>query len=61
MLALADALGAARLATGHYARLADDDDGPLLRAGADREKDQSYMLARSTPRCSAASRFRSAG
>ena len=49
MLALADALGAARLATGHYARIARDDQGPLLRAGADPLKDQSYMLARLEP------------
>ena len=49
MLALADALGAARLATGHYARIARDDQGPLLRAGADPRKDQSYMLARLEP------------
>jgi tRNA-specific 2-thiouridylase len=49
MLALADSLGAARLATGHYARIARDERGPLLRAGADRAKDQSYMLARLDP------------
>ena len=49
MLALADALGAARLATGHYARIARDEQGPLLRAGADPRKDQSYMLARLEP------------
>ncbi len=49
MLALADALGAARLATGHYARIARDDQGPLLRAGVDARKDQTYMLARLEP------------
>ena len=49
MVDLADALGAARLATGHYARIARDADGPLLRAGADPRKDQSYMLARLEP------------
>jgi tRNA-uridine 2-sulfurtransferase len=49
MVALADALGAARLATGHYARIARDDDGPLLRTGTDARKDQSYMLARLEP------------
>ena len=49
MLDLADALGAARLATGHYARIARDADGPLVRAGADPRKDQSYMLARLEP------------
>ncbi len=45
MLALADRLGAAALATGHYARLADDGEGPLLRAAADPAKDQTYMLS----------------
>ncbi len=49
MVALADSLGAARLATGHYARIARDADGPLLREGADPRKDQSYMLARLEP------------
>ena len=41
-------LGAPRLATGHYARIPDDADGPLVRAGADPAKDQSYVLARLT-------------
>jgi tRNA-specific 2-thiouridylase len=49
MLALADALGAARLATGHYARIARDGHGPLIRAAADERKDQSYMLAKLDP------------
>jgi tRNA-specific 2-thiouridylase len=49
MLELADALGAARLATGHYARIARDDRGPLVRAAADPRKDQSYMLAKLDP------------
>jgi len=49
MLDLADALGGARLATGHYARIARDEQGPLLRAGADPRKDQSYMLAKLEP------------
>jgi tRNA-uridine 2-sulfurtransferase len=49
MLELADSLGAARLATGHYARVARDVAGPLLRAAADARKDQSYMLARLDP------------
>jgi tRNA-uridine 2-sulfurtransferase len=42
MLELADALGAADLATGHYARKTPEG---LLRAAADPAKDQSYMLA----------------
>ena len=51
MLALADRLGAARLATGHYARIAeaDDEHGPLLRVAADPAKDQTYMLAALAP------------
>jgi tRNA-specific 2-thiouridylase len=49
MLDLAGALGAARLATGHYARVARDAGGPLLRLAADPAKDQTYMLARLRP------------
>jgi tRNA-specific 2-thiouridylase len=49
MLELAGALGAARLATGHYARIERDEHGPLIRAGADSAKDQSYMLAKLDP------------
>jgi tRNA-specific 2-thiouridylase len=49
MLDLAEALGAARLATGHYARIARDADGPLVRAAVDPRKDQSYMLAKLDP------------
>src|SRR4051812_21463685 len=49
MIALARDLGAARLATGHYARIAYDEHGPLVRAAVDARKDQSYMLARLTP------------
>jgi len=45
MLALADRLGAVRLATGHYARR----DGGRLRAAADANKDQAYMLAATAP------------
>lgn len=49
MLALAGRLGAARLATGHYARVARGEDGPLLRQAIDSGKDQTYMLARLRP------------
>ena len=49
LLALADTLGAARLATGHYARIARDAAGPLIRVAADPRKDQSYMLAKLDP------------
>ena len=59
MLDLADRLGAAHLATGHYARTAETDDerGPLLRAAADPAKDQSYMLAQLAPGSLARLRF----
>jgi tRNA-uridine 2-sulfurtransferase len=49
MLDLATALGAARLATGHYARISRDAQGPLVRAAVDPRKDQSYMLAKLDP------------
>ncbi|HSK49489.1 MAG TPA: tRNA 2-thiouridine(34) synthase MnmA [Solirubrobacterales bacterium] len=45
MLDLAARLGADSLVTGHYARIVEDGDGPLLAAAADGAKDQSYMLA----------------
>ncbi|HEX3734655.1 MAG TPA: tRNA 2-thiouridine(34) synthase MnmA [Solirubrobacterales bacterium] len=50
MIDLAGRLGASRLITGHYARIVDDPDGPLLAAAADEAKDQSYMLAALPPR-----------
>jgi tRNA-specific 2-thiouridylase len=49
LLELAGVLGAARLATGHYARIARDERGPLIREAADPRKDQSYMLAKLDP------------
>ena len=49
MLALADRVGASRLVTGHYARIAHDGHGPLVRCAADPAKDQAYMLARLDP------------
>lgn len=49
MISLAARLGAAGLATGHYARIADDGKGPLLAAAADPAKDQGYMLAALPP------------
>jgi tRNA-specific 2-thiouridylase len=45
-----DRLGAATLATGHYARIEHDAEGPLLAAAADPNKDQTYMLAAVDPR-----------
>lgn len=49
MVDLAERLGAGRLLTGHYARIVEDGEGPLLAAGADPAKDQSYMLAALPP------------
>jgi tRNA-specific 2-thiouridylase len=49
MVDLAERLGAERLVTGHYARIVDDPDGPLLASAADAAKDQSYMLAALPP------------
>jgi tRNA-specific 2-thiouridylase len=49
MVDLAQRLGATHLITGHYARIVDDGDGPLLAAAADENKDQSYMLAALPP------------
>ena len=42
----ADSVGADFVATGHYARLDEGDDGatPALRTGVDGSKDQSYVL-----------------
>ena len=54
MLAFADRLGAAHLTTGHYARHTPDG---LLRAAADPAKDQSYMLAATSPATLARLRF----
>ena len=58
MLELADRVGAATLATGHYARVEHDERrGPLLRAAADPWKDQTYMLAALSPASLARMRF----
>jgi len=57
MLALARRVGASALATGHYARVADDGAGPLLAAPADSAKDQTYMLTALGPESLAALRF----
>jgi tRNA-specific 2-thiouridylase len=53
MVELADRLGSAALATGHYARVADG----LLALAADPAKDQTYMLAATTPTTIARLRF----
>jgi tRNA-specific 2-thiouridylase len=49
LLAFARRAGCSRLATGHYARMADHRGRVLLHRGADARKDQSYMLARLDP------------
>ena len=45
IVAVADRIGAARIATGHYARIERRDGRALVARGADPAKDQSYMLA----------------
>ena len=57
MLALADRLGADALATGHYARIEHDEQGPLLARAADPRKDQTYMLSALRPDALARVRF----
>jgi tRNA-specific 2-thiouridylase len=49
LLAFAARAGCDRLATGHYARIAERRGRRLLHRAADRAKDQSYMLARLDP------------
>ena len=44
LVGLADELGLAHVATGHYARLVWRDGEPFVARGADPVKDQSYML-----------------
>jgi tRNA-uridine 2-sulfurtransferase len=50
LLSFAERAGAARLATGHYARIVRHRGRLLLARGVDAEKDQSYMLGRLDPR-----------
>jgi tRNA-specific 2-thiouridylase len=57
MVALARRLGASALATGHYARVADDGARPLLATPADAAKDQTYMLCALEPSSLAMLRF----
>jgi tRNA-uridine 2-sulfurtransferase len=59
LLELADRLGCETLATGHYARLADEDGaaGAVLRLAADVAKDQTYMLCALDPGSLARMRF----
>lgn len=44
LVALADRLGMSKVATGHYARLSENDGLLLITRAADGAKDQSYML-----------------
>ena len=50
LLAFRRRVGAARLSTGHYARIVEHGGRLLLARAADPLKDQSYMLARLDPR-----------
>ena len=50
LLSFAKQAGAARLATGHYARIVERSGTRLLARAVDRDKDQSYMLAALDPR-----------
>jgi tRNA-specific 2-thiouridylase len=50
LLTFARRAGAARLATGHYARIVEHRGRSLLARAVDPQKDQSYMLARLDPR-----------
>src|ERR671936_1387692 len=57
MVALARRAGASSLATGHYARVVNDGEGPLLARPADEAKDQTYILSALGPEALAALRF----
>ncbi len=57
MIELADRVGASHLVTGHYARIADDGEGPLLARPADDHKDQTHMLSALRPSSLARLRF----
>jgi tRNA-uridine 2-sulfurtransferase len=50
LLAFVERAGAARLATGHYARIVEHRGSRLLARACDLDKDQTYMLARLDPR-----------
>jgi tRNA-uridine 2-sulfurtransferase len=50
LLAFARRAGAAKLATGHYARIVERDGNLFLARGTDPLKDQSYMLASLDPK-----------
>jgi tRNA-specific 2-thiouridylase len=50
LASFAERAGAARLATGHYARIVERDGRLLVARAADTQKDQSYMLATVDPK-----------
>src|SRR5581483_4253851 len=50
LVAFAKRIGAARIATGHYARIVERDGVRLVARAVDEAKDQSYMLATLDPR-----------
>jgi tRNA-specific 2-thiouridylase len=50
LLAFARRVGAAKVVTGHYARIVEHRGRLLLARGVDADKDQSYMVARLDPR-----------
>src|SRR6266511_3759432 len=58
LLSFAERAGAARLATGHYARIVRHRGRLLLARAVDEQKDQSYMLARLDPRFLAGDDYR---
>lgn len=49
LVAWADAHGLETIVTGHYARIADSPDGPVLAHALDGGKDQTYVLWEATP------------
>jgi tRNA-uridine 2-sulfurtransferase len=57
LLARARSLGAAAVATGHYARIVEGPGGPELHTARDADKDQTYYLFELTQEQLAASRF----
>ncbi|MBS1369706.1 MAG: tRNA 2-thiouridine(34) synthase MnmA [Lentisphaeria bacterium] len=50
LVGFAEEIGASRVLTGHYAKLAREPEGFVLRRGGDPKKDQSYFLYRLTQR-----------
>lgn len=57
LLERAKSFGAERIATGHYARIVEGEDGPELHTALDADKDQSYYLFELTAEQLAASSF----